>query len=59
MGLVILRYVETKENIEMSIKNPDMASYQFLQEMYKDGYFPNFLVDKGKDILVRLCEIPL
>ncbi|MBY7668321.1 DUF5713 family protein [Vibrio anguillarum] len=40
----------------MSIKNPEMASYQFLQEMYKDGYFPNFLVDKGKDILVRLCE---
>jgi len=23
--------------------------------MYKDGYFPNFLVDKGKSILIELC----
>ncbi|GAB7230319.1 DUF5713 family protein [Vibrio rotiferianus] len=40
----------------MSIENPEMKNYSFLNEMYKDGYFPNFLVDKGKEILVRLCE---
>ncbi len=40
----------------MSIKNPEMVNYQFLQEMYEDEYFPNILVDKCKDILVRLCE---
>ena len=24
--------------------------------MYLDNYYPNFLVDKGKVILIRLCE---
>ncbi|WP_428307642.1 DUF5713 family protein [Lacipirellula sp.] len=33
-----------------------MAAYPFLAEMYEDDYFPNALVDKGKAILVRLCE---
>ena len=23
--------------------------------MYEDDYFPDFLVDQGKDILIRLC----
>lgn len=37
------------------IKNQKMKNYTFLKEMYKDAYFPNFLVDKGKDILIELC----
>lgn len=40
----------------MNVKNSEMKDYSFLKGMYKDGYFPNFLVDKGKGILVRLCE---
>jgi len=40
----------------MSITNQTMVKYPFLAEMYEDGYFPNKLVDKGKAILVRLCE---
>ncbi|WP_445363670.1 DUF5713 family protein [Microbulbifer sp. ANSA003] len=40
----------------MNLKNKEASDYKFLQEMYDDGYFPNFLVDKGKDILVRLCQ---
>lgn len=28
----------------------------FLQQMYDDDYFPQHVVDKGKQILVRLCE---
>lgn len=40
----------------MPITNKTMASYPFLAEMYDDDYFPNALVDKGKAILVRLCE---
>jgi len=39
----------------MTLKNEKMASYEFLKEMYLDGYFPNFLVDKGKKILIDLC----
>jgi hypothetical protein len=40
----------------MSIANEKMIGYQFLAEMYEDNYFPKDLVDKGKAILVRLCE---
>jgi hypothetical protein len=40
----------------MPITNDQLKNYPFLQEMYEDGYFPTFLVDKGKAILVRLCE---
>jgi hypothetical protein len=36
--------------------NQALASYQFLQGMYDDGYFPDHVVDKGKAILLRLCE---
>lgn len=28
----------------------------FLKDMYEDGYFPDFLVDKIKAILISLCE---
>ncbi len=40
----------------MSITNPVMKSYEFLTDMYEDEYFPDFLVDKCKEILVQLCE---
>ena len=40
----------------MNITNQEIQHYPFLKEMYDDGYFPDFLVDKGKDILLRLCE---
>lgn len=40
----------------MPITNDQLKKYPFLQGMYNDGYFPDFLVDKGKAILVRLCE---
>ncbi len=39
----------------MSIKNSEMKNYSFLEEMYSDDYFPNIIVDKGKEILVNLC----
>lgn len=41
----------------MAIKNEKMKNYEFLEEMYWDSYFPNFLVDKGKEILIKLCEM--
>lgn len=37
------------------IQNEKVKEYSFLQEMYNDSYFPNFLVDKCKTILVDLC----
>ena len=40
----------------MSLSNESMKKYSFLKDMYNDGYFPNFLVDKIKAILIDLCE---
>src|SRR6266536_3322280 len=40
----------------MAISNKDLQDHKFLAGMYGDGYFPSFLVDKCKAILVRLCE---
>jgi hypothetical protein len=40
----------------MAITNEKLTDYKFLAGMYSDGYFPDFLVDKGKAILVHLCE---
>ncbi len=37
------------------IKNEKLSKYQFLAGMYSDPYFPDFIVDKGKNILVELC----
>jgi hypothetical protein len=39
-----------------SLTNEKMRDYPFLASMYRDGYFPDFLVDKVRDILVQLCR---
>lgn len=40
----------------MPIQHDDLKRRRFLPDMYDDGYFPDFLVDKCKAVLVRLCE---
>ena len=40
----------------MSVTNPQVAEHQFLEGMYRDGYFPDHVVDKGVAILRELCE---
>lgn len=45
-----------KHRVEQSnLTNPQMRVHPFLQTMSNDGYFPDFLVEKGKTILVELC----
>ncbi|WP_354670870.1 DUF5713 family protein [Actinomadura sp. DC4] len=36
--------------------NQQVVDHVFLEGMYQDGYFPDRVVDKGKAILLRLCE---
>tara|TARA_Y100000815_G_C13230552_1_gene457872 strand:- start:100 stop:468 length:369 start_codon:yes stop_codon:yes gene_type:complete len=48
---------QSKNNKQMDLKNEKLKNYSFLKEMYEDQYFPNNLVDKGKNILVNLCTI--
>ena len=41
---------------QKELANPKVQKYQFLDCMYKDSYFPEFLVDKCKSILLHLCK---
>lgn len=38
-----------------SIKKEEILAHLFLRDMYKDRYFPDFLVDKIQAILVDVC----
>lgn len=40
----------------MSITNERVAGHAFLRQLYSDTYFPDHVVDKGRAILLRLCE---
>lgn len=40
----------------MPITNQQVAEHAFLQRMYADPYFPDHVVDRGRAILVQLCE---
>ena len=40
----------------MPITNQRILQYGLLGALYDDEYFPNEVLDKGKAILVRLCE---
>lgn len=39
----------------MSVQNPKVRDHAFLAEMFGDSYFPNNLVEEGKQILLQLC----
>lgn len=40
----------------MPPKKQQVADHAFLKGMYEDEYYPSHVVDKGKAILLRLCE---
>lgn len=40
----------------MSFANPHLQHYDFLSSMRHDAYFPAPLVEKGRQILIRLCQ---
>ncbi|MFF3013550.1 DUF5713 family protein [Streptomyces sp. NPDC057939] len=39
----------------MTITNEQVARHGFLRQLYADSYYPDHVVDKGKEILLRLC----
>lgn len=41
--------------VQGCIQNQKLRNYVFLEGMYNDSYYPNFLVNKGKAILLTLC----
>ncbi len=40
---------------QIELKNEIVRLHSFLKEMCDDTYFPNLVVDKGKNILINLC----
>lgn len=40
----------------MAITNERITQYVFLRGLYEDGYYPDHVVDKGRAVLLRLCE---
>ncbi|NYV74072.1 DUF5713 family protein [Streptomyces sp. UH6] len=40
----------------MPITNQQAAGHAFLRQLYADSYYPDHVVDKGRAILLRLCE---
>lgn len=36
--------------------NQRVVGYSFLKSMSRDDFFPDHVVDKGRQILLRLCE---
>ncbi|MGK4585231.1 DUF5713 family protein [Kitasatospora sp. HPMI-4] len=40
----------------MPITNDQVAQRRFLRALYTDEYYPDAVVDRGRDILLRLCE---
>jgi len=41
---------------QSNLDNASIQNYHLLSCMYEDDYFPNFLVDKCKSILLNLCQ---
>jgi hypothetical protein len=39
----------------MPVSNPQVSTYPFLKGLYEDGYYPDHAVDRGREILMRLC----
>lgn len=40
----------------MNISNQQVSAHPFLKGLHGDGYYPDHAVDRGKEILLRLCE---
>ncbi len=54
-GNTIKSKVEVIKIEQKNLVNKKAQEYLFLDCMYSDSYFPTFLVDKCKDILLSLC----
>ncbi|MFJ6717466.1 MULTISPECIES: DUF5713 family protein [unclassified Streptomyces] len=40
----------------MPITNQQLAAHGFLRRLYTDPYYPDHVLDRGRAVLVRLCE---
>ncbi|GIL28793.1 hypothetical protein NUM_40470 [Actinocatenispora comari] len=48
--------VPLRDGDAMPLTNQQILGRAFLRPLYADPYFPDHVVDRGRAILVRLCE---
>jgi hypothetical protein len=48
--------VRRGEGSAVSIKNQQILGHAFMREMFDDPYFPDRIVERGRAILLNLCE---
>lgn len=53
--LLILLITAGCSNEVGNIENLEIRSHSFLEPMYMDDYYPKNLVDKSKNVLIKLC----
>lgn len=41
---------------QKALSNEKVKNYSFLECMYNDAYYPSFLIDKCKQVLLGLCK---
>jgi uncharacterized protein DUF5713 len=56
IGVSVLEGISKGWAGAMSISNQQVAEHAFLRHLYADAYFPDHVIDKGRAILLRLCE---
>ncbi|WP_309095957.1 DUF5713 family protein [Streptomyces sp.] len=39
----------------MSVGNSEVTTHAFLKALYEDDYYPDRVLDRGREILLRLC----
>ncbi|MFF3311691.1 DUF5713 family protein [Streptomyces sp. NPDC002952] len=39
----------------MSVNNENVLRHPFLRALYEDDYYPDHVLDRGREILLRLC----
>jgi hypothetical protein len=40
----------------MPVSNQQVTAHPFLKGLYDDDYYPDHVLDRGREILLRLCE---
>lgn len=53
--LLFLLITASCSNEVGNVENPEIRSHSFLESMYMDDYYPKNLVNKSKNVLIKLC----
>ncbi|MFI5720687.1 DUF5713 family protein [Nocardia sp. NPDC051750] len=55
-GTILVAIAKDREQDVMPISNQQVITHRFLRPLSEDDFYPSHLVDRGRTILLRLCE---